>query len=108
MNCTNTVLALIVLFALPTHARERAPVREFRSTHLCPSTGDKTGPCPGYVVDHIVPLCWGGLDVPSNMAWQELQESYKKDVFERAACKLKTQKESPITCKSLCPIPTAP
>jgi hypothetical protein len=25
--------------------------------------------CPGYVVDHIMPLCAGGADDPANMMW---------------------------------------
>lgn len=28
----------------------------FRELHPCPATGAKAGPCPGYLVDHIVPL----------------------------------------------------
>lgn len=40
----------------------------------------------GYVVDHIVPLCAGGRDAPSNMQWQELASSYKKDAWEKSLC----------------------
>ena len=41
---------------------------------------------PGYVVDHIVPLCAGGADAPSNMQWQTVEEAKVKDRQERAEC----------------------
>jgi len=41
---------------------------------------------PGYVVDHIVPLCAGGADAPSNMQWQTVEEGKVKDRQERAMC----------------------
>lgn len=49
--------------------RSEAAVHEFRSTHPCPSTGNTSGACPGYAVDHIVPLYQGGADTPTNMQW---------------------------------------
>jgi len=41
----------------------------------------------GYVVDHINPLCAGGLDSVENMQWQTLKDSYLKDIQERKYCK---------------------
>src|SRR5438552_625194 len=41
---------------------------------------------PGYVVDHVVPLCAGGADAPSNMQWQTVEEGKVKDRQERATC----------------------
>lgn len=70
-------------------ARSAHQVREFRKTHPCPSTGSTRGSCKGFVVDHVVPLCWGGKDAPENMQWQDKKQSYQKDAFEREACKLK-------------------
>ncbi|MBI3710324.1 MAG: HNH endonuclease [Proteobacteria bacterium] len=43
---------------------------EFRKAHPCPATGKISGPCPGFVVEHIVPLSRGGADRPANMQWQ--------------------------------------
>lgn len=40
----------------------------------------------GYVVDHIVPLCAGGADAPSNMQWQTIEDGKAKDRQERATC----------------------
>ena len=42
---------------------------------------------PGYVVDHIEPLCAGGLDGPANMQWLTIGEARAKDQVERARCR---------------------
>jgi hypothetical protein len=55
--------------------------------HSCPATGKTRGACPGYVVDHIKPLCAGGADHPSNMQWQTVKEAKKKDRREREMCR---------------------
>ena len=41
---------------------------------------------PGYVIDHVVPLCAGGADAPSNMQWQTVEAAKAKDRQERAEC----------------------
>jgi hypothetical protein len=56
--------------------------RAFREMNPCPATGATTGPCPGYVVDHILPLKRGGQDVPENMQWQSVNEAKAKDGWE--------------------------
>lgn len=40
----------------------------------------------GYVADHVVPLCAGGPDLPSNMQWESREDSLKKDAWERRLC----------------------
>lgn len=40
----------------------------------------------GYVVDHIIPLACGGVDVPSNMQWQTIAAAKAKDKIERRGC----------------------
>jgi hypothetical protein len=40
------------------------------------------GPCPGYVIDHIVPLKRGGTDAPDNMQWQTVADGKAKDRTE--------------------------
>src|ERR1019366_6733268 len=54
----------------------------FQELHPCPATGSTAGPCPGYVVDHIMPLKRGGADSPENMQWQTRDEAKAKDRVE--------------------------
>ena len=62
--------------------RSSAAKHEFQKKNPCPSTGRTTGGCPGYVVDHVVPLKRGGVDAPSNMQWQTKAEAKAKDRVE--------------------------
>lgn len=83
---TSPLLALAFVAAvspaLAKTARSHAATREFQLEHPCPSTGKTTGSCPGYVKDHIVPLCKGGPDTPENMQWQTIAEGKAKDRWE--------------------------
>lgn len=82
------IIVLLLLLSLSAQARDPAQVRAFRKTHPCPATGKATGPCKGYVVDHIQPLCAGGPDHPSNMQWQGVKEAKEKDRWEWSVCRL--------------------
>lgn len=42
---------------------------------------------PGFVIDHVVPLCAGGLDAVSNLQWQTKAAAKVKDRDERALCR---------------------
>ncbi len=68
--------------------RSRKALAEFKRAHVCPSTGlARARACPGYVVDHITPLCAGGADAPWNMQYQSIAEGKRKDREERALCR---------------------
>ena len=67
-------------------ARSAAAKRAFRRHHPCPASGLRTGPCPGYVIDHVKPLACGGPDEPDNMQWQTTAEGKAKDAVERRDC----------------------
>lgn len=54
----------------------------FMKSNPCPSTGKRSGACPGYVVDHVQPLKRGGPDRPSNMQWQTKEAARQKDRTE--------------------------
>lgn len=73
---------LLLLALLSGAPRSSAVKAAFQRLHPCPSTGKKTGACPGWVKDHVVPLCKGGLDSPSNMQWQTVDAAKAKDRIE--------------------------
>lgn len=82
------LLALLLCFvALSAEARSTAQVNAFKRANPCPSTGARSGPCSGFIVDHRVPLCAGGADHPSNMQYQTVDEAKRKDVQERNMCR---------------------
>ena len=62
--------------------RSEAAKREFERRNPCPSTGRTSGPCPGYVIDHIQALKHGGADAPGNMQWQTIEAAKAKDRWE--------------------------
>jgi hypothetical protein len=66
--------------------RDSGVRKAFQRAHPCPSTGKKTGACPGYVVDHIRPRA-GGPDTVAKLQWQTVAESKKKDRLEAAECR---------------------
>lgn len=63
-------------------ARSESVRDAFMREHPCPCTGRTSGPCPGYVVDHIRALKHGGADTPSNMQWQTVDAAKAKDRVE--------------------------
>jgi len=62
--------------------RSRSARESFKRSHPCPSTGKKSGACPGYTIDHIKPLKRGGADAPLNMQWQTKAGAKAKDRWE--------------------------
>lgn len=66
--------------------RSSAARREFRRLNPCPSSGETRGACPGYVIDHVIPLACSGSDDPSNMQWQTVSDAKEKDKRERRQC----------------------
>ena len=49
--------------------RSSAVLTAFKRAHPCPVTGLSTGACPGWAIDHIIPLACEGCDAVSNLAW---------------------------------------
>jgi hypothetical protein len=62
--------------------RSTAAKDSFKHSNPCPSTGNSSGACPGYVIDHVTALKRGGADAPSNMQWQTIDEAKLKDKTE--------------------------
>lgn len=68
--------------------RSTAVLSAFKRTHACPSTGLRFGPCPGWAIDHILPLASCGCDAVWNLQWlpNELKSAagaLPKDRWER-------------------------
>lgn len=71
-----------------TTKRSRAVTIGFRKLYACPSTGKRTGACPGWAIDHVIPLICGGRDIVANMQWlpdqiKSAPGAWNKDHFER-------------------------
>ncbi len=62
--------------------RSEAARAAFKREHPCPATHLPTGPCPGYIIDHVIALKRGGPDTPANMQWQTVDEAKAKDRVE--------------------------
>ena len=82
--------ALLAPQVLAKTQRDPSQRAAFMKKHPCPSTGETRGRCPGYVIDHVKPLCAGGRDHPSNMQWQTREEAKIKDQEERRLCSRKS------------------
>lgn len=86
------LMALLVGFCVSTVEARTGEHRDpkqralFIKSHPCPANGHTHGRCPGYIVDHVKPLCAGGPDRPSNMQWQTIKEAKIKDRDERKTC----------------------
>lgn len=86
-------LVFLYFFSQNSHSaevkRSNKARMDFVKKNACPATGKNRLPCKGYVIDHVVPLCAGGADAPTNMQWQTIAEAKKKDVGEKQQCALK-------------------
>lgn len=87
----NLAIVLIAACTLSTGAearikRSQSAKIEFKLATPCPANGATTGPCKGYVIDHVRPLACGGDDKPLNMQWQTVAEGKAKDKWERKEC----------------------
>lgn len=79
---------IFLVIGLPAQANHRSSHArtEFKHEQPCPATGRSSGPCKGYVIDHIKPLACGGADTPVNMQWQTKADAKAKDRVERRTC----------------------
>jgi hypothetical protein len=80
-------LALVQGAATGQLSRSASEVRAFRAANPCPITGQIRGPCKGFEVDHAIPLCAGGPDHRSNMAWLSLEDHRFKTFVDVRECR---------------------
>ena len=67
-------------------------LRAFRDLYPCPATGEKRGACPGWSIDHVIPLAVGGCDSVSNLQWLPnhlkscavtCKDRWERDIYKR-------------------------
>ncbi|HSW19542.1 MAG TPA: HNH endonuclease signature motif containing protein [Ramlibacter sp.] len=68
--------------------RNRAVLREFARVFPCPATLQPVPSCPGWAIDHTIPLASGGCDAIPNLTWlpdaiKRCADSACKDRWER-------------------------
>ena len=68
--------------------RDHKVLEEFATLHPCPSTGEASRFCPGWAIDHVIPLSCGGCDAIHNLQWlpdqiKSAAGKYPKDRWER-------------------------
>ena len=80
-------LSLATLPADAKTLRSSSAKTAFKKFQPCPATGSSKGKCPGFVIDHVVPLDCGGADAPENMQWQTTWDAKQKDKWERKGCR---------------------
>ena len=92
LHCTPLVRVLVCcgLFATASAdantRRSHKVIAEFKRAQPCPATGQPRGRCPGYVIDHVIPICAGGPDAVTNLQWQTVADGKAKDRLEAAQC----------------------
>ncbi|MFA7278613.1 MAG: HNH endonuclease signature motif containing protein [Sterolibacterium sp.] len=67
--------------------RSAAAIAEFKRLQPCPSTGKTRGACPGWQIDHVMPLKCKGDDHHLNMQWLTIQAHKEKTARESAWCR---------------------
>lgn len=88
-----TAAALLFAILLTTSAttqarikRSHAALQQFAQQQACPGTGLHRLPCPGYQIDHKIPLKCHGPDVPANMQWLTTEAHKEKSRREIRHC----------------------
>ena len=85
------MLLLLMALALATQAAFARPrsypaKAEFKRQNPCPETGRSRGRCPGWEIDHVVPLKCNGDDLPDNMQWLTVADHKEKTRREARLC----------------------
>jgi hypothetical protein len=68
-------------------ARSAAEVLAFKRHNPCPATGERHGACPGYQVDHVMPLCAGGAEKIENMQWLSVEDHRVNTRADNRVCR---------------------
>lgn len=65
----------------------------FRKLYPCPATGQSQGSCPGWAINHTIPLAVGGCDAVYNLDWMptaikscarpECRDRWEREVYKK-------------------------
>jgi 5-methylcytosine-specific restriction endonuclease McrA len=88
------LLAACLFCASAEARRSGAARRQFAKIYACPSTGAHKPACPGYQIDHILPLKCGGADRTHNMQWLTVAAHKAKTRREAGMCLKPRKKKS--------------
>lgn len=75
-------------------SRHASVLSAFKREHPCPATGASAGPCPGWVLDHVLPLACGGADAVINLQYLPTAMWRAKSLWERRIYKRRGDKPS--------------
>lgn len=78
----NTTHCCVVRDELGRIRRSQAVRHQFAKEQPCPSTGEPRLPCPGWRIDHIIPLKRCGPDTLPNLQWLTIDDWKTKSRWE--------------------------
>lgn len=81
------IIAFLYHSAIAEIPRSPRAKSEFKRLNPCPSNGNLRGPCPGYQIDHVIPLKCHGADHHENMQWLTVEEHKEKTKREIMLCR---------------------
>lgn len=87
--CIVVIIFVIGMFSATSRSaelRSSSTRAAFVKANPCPTTGASRGACPGWQVDHIVPLKCGGADHADNMQWLTVEAHKAKTGAEAKSC----------------------
>ena len=89
--------------------RSTAVLNAFKRAHPCPANGQTSGACPGWAINHTIPLACGGCDSVANLDWMPDQikscaADWCRDRWERKVYAADPPFEDTGGCKSSIPI----
>ena len=84
-----TLLLMLLLLGPPCIKRDAngAILRSWSVTHQFKVLTGYPNGRPGYVIDHVIPLCACGPDSVVNLAWERYDSSLVKDRTEVRVCR---------------------
>ena len=86
-----TVAAATSVVAAPPSKERRTlrtltPRAEFVQLNPCPANGRAVAACPGYIIEHAIPLCAGGRDTADNLVWRRASDARRREAVEQRYC----------------------